>query len=104
MYDRSDYYKECLEIAANDLGIILTKEQVEHFAGAVEGAHENESMAFPSPDRPDTEGDLRRELAREKSKIVCEECKGKGRVTEYGPVHSYNSQCHRCHGEGKVIP
>lgn len=103
-YGRYEYYKECIEIAASDLGLKLTTEQVEHFAGAVEGAYENEGMAFPSPERPDTEADLRRQLAREQSKVVCRECDGRGRVITPGPHHSSDSQCWKCHGAGKINP
>lgn len=103
-YGRYEYYRECVEIAASECGATLTKEQLDYIGASVEGSVENVGMAFPCPDRPDTEGDLRRELAREQSKVVCGECKGRGWITEHGPSHSATSQCHICYGAGKVIP
>lgn len=46
---RFEYWKECVEIAADECGANLTPEQIEHIAGSVEGWHENYGMAFDSP-------------------------------------------------------
>ncbi len=40
-----DYWKECIESAFDDAGIIATDEQIEDVAGSVEGGHDNYGMA-----------------------------------------------------------
>ncbi len=104
---QKDYWTECVEIAFCDAGIAATPEQIEIVAGAVEGGHENYGMAFyqpPSGEHTESEvARLKRELSEERRKVVCGECKGVGRVTEQGPYHSYNSECSKCRGEGRVL-
>lgn len=100
-----DYWKESVEIAFNDYGIVATKEQIEGVARDMEGSHENIGQAFYQP--PAGEhlreeiNNLKRELEKERRKEVCPECKGKGRITTYGPYHSGNSECMKCRGNGK---
>ena len=48
-YDKSDYYAECVEIAADEVGLKLTAEQAKYIGEAVEGAVDNVGMAFYSP-------------------------------------------------------
>lgn len=48
-YDKSDYYAECVDIAADEVGLKLTAEQAKYIGEAVEGAVENVGMAFYSP-------------------------------------------------------
>lgn len=105
-YGRDDYYRECIETAAEECGLDITREQADYLAGAVQGARENESMAFPAPESP-YPGEIRRlkeELSKERSKVVCRECGGRGHITTYGPCHSATSQCWKCNGEGRVLP
>jgi hypothetical protein len=45
----SDYWEECVACAADECELVLTKEQLQCLAGAVEGAHDNYGMAFYSP-------------------------------------------------------
>ena len=40
-----DYWRECIEIAFEEAGIIATDEQIEDVAGSVEGGHDNYGMA-----------------------------------------------------------
>lgn len=51
VYDK--YWIESVEIAADESGATLTKEQIEYIAGSVQGAHENYGMAFYSPPSSD---------------------------------------------------
>jgi hypothetical protein len=44
-----DYWKECIGIAADECGLILTDAQLDSLAGAAESWHENYGMAFYSP-------------------------------------------------------
>lgn len=48
-----DYWKECIEIAAEECDLTLTPEQLEGIAGSVSGGHENYGMAFYSPPASD---------------------------------------------------
>ena len=40
-----NYWKECISIAVDELGLALTDEQIDYLADAVEGGHENYGMA-----------------------------------------------------------
>lgn len=44
-----DYWKDCISQAADDVGLIIANEHLNHLADAVEGAHENYGMAFYQP-------------------------------------------------------
>lgn len=104
-YTRTDYYEECIETWASDEGVSLTRDQIASLAGAIQGAHENESQAFYTPSAGPSEADrLRDELRKERSKAVCPECKGTGTSVIHGPCHSGVSQCFKCHGDGRVSP
>lgn len=43
---REEYYEECIGIAAEDCGLVITREQTKYLADAVYGANQNERMAF----------------------------------------------------------
>ena len=51
--DTLDYWKECIEIAADEGGFELTESQIVHLAESVQGGHENYGMAFYSPPSSD---------------------------------------------------
>lgn len=101
-----DYWQECIAEAFEDAGITATKEQIETVVSWVEGAHENYGMAtgsdcIPNPLVLENES-LKKELTKERDKVICEECNGKGRIITQGPCHSSNSECYKCRGEGRV--
>lgn len=48
-YEKSDYYTECVDSAADEVGLKLTAEQAKYIGEAVEVAVENVGMAFYSP-------------------------------------------------------
>lgn len=103
-----DYWKEAVSCALDEAGITASDEQIEQIAGAMESSHENYGMAFghdciPNPLQLEN-ARLSRELRVEREKIVCKECKGKGRIISHGPYHSSDTQCWVCRGEGKVSP
>lgn len=103
---RTDYWIECLESTFDEHGIEATPEQIAAVATDIEGARENMSMAFPVPESP-YPGEIKRlqaEVATERSKVVCPECKGSGSYFHPGPYHSSSGACFKCHGEGKVLP
>lgn len=105
-YDRVDYYAEGLAEFLDEAGVVATPEQIRQIAEGVAGAVENVGQAFYQPENPAPrrEAELQRELAKERSKVVCPQCKGGGRLYFQGPYHSSDTGCWKCHGEGKVIP
>ena len=110
-YDRDDYWQEAFEIAMDDAGCgellkQMSKEQRAEIGGALCGASENEGMASHMPENPlHSENErLSRKLRWQKVLIYCETCNGRGRIITPGPYHSSDSQCWKCHGDGKVHP
>jgi hypothetical protein len=102
---KMDYWKECIEEALEDSKLNASEDQIQNITNWVESAHDNYSMATGSdciPDPVNLENEaLRKELKAEREKVICRECNGNGRITEQGPVHSYNSECSNCRGEGR---
>lgn len=99
-----DYWAECISEALDDSNLQASKEQIESIAGWVEGAHDNYGQmhghdCIPNPQTLEIE-ELKKELKKERAKVICRECNGNGRIIEHGPVHSYNSECSNCRGEG----
>lgn len=103
-----DYWTECIDIAAEECCLALTDEQRSCLAESVSGGHENYGMAFYSP--PAGEHlkneilDLEQRLKREREKVHCEHCGGRGSITTYGPAHSATSTCWKCKGDGRHDP
>ena len=99
-----DYWEECIREALEDANLKADETQIDTLVSWVEGAHENYGMAhghdaIPNPLSLEIES-LRSELKKEKDKVICDECNGKGRIITNGPVHSYNSSCSKCRGDG----
>lgn len=66
-----DYWRECIDIAFDEAGIEATDEQREEVAGAVEGGHENYSMAHGyDVQRSPVETEKDRVIARLKAEIA----------------------------------
>jgi hypothetical protein len=101
-----NYWEECLAESLDEHGVTATKEQLALIAKDVAGAHECYGMSFHQPENPLVrELDVTRAaLKREQEKVGCKVCKGSGRIISHGPYHSSNSQCDKCHGEGKHQP
>ena len=59
--NKTDYWRECIETAAEECGLLLTREQLECMAADVEGCHENYGMAFYSPPPSDRIAEVERE-------------------------------------------
>jgi len=59
--DRLDYWKECISIAAEECGAVLTDTQISEIAESVQGGHECYGMAFYSPPASDRYSDIERE-------------------------------------------
>lgn len=100
-----DYWEECLSDALCEVGIDVSPEQLKTIAKAVENAHENYGLAFYNPGSSHIVRELaetKRKLVHERNKVVCPECRGAGTRITNGPCYFAESQCSRCHGEGKV--
>ena len=97
------YWKECIEDAFAEAGIVATPEQVDDVVSTVEGAHENYSMAYPVPESPYPAeiNRLEKALVREREKILCRVCNGRGVLRSDGPAHYSISRCYKCNGDGR---
>ena len=103
-----DYWNECISEALDDAGVSATPDQINIVAAWAEGAHENYGMshgydAIPSYSELEVNR-LKRELDKERRKISCHECSGRGELVSHGPCHSATSQCWKCCGAGRVDP
>ena len=83
----TDYWRECIAEAFEDAKITATDEQIANVAGWAESASDNYGAAIgydciPNPETERAER-LKRELAVERGKVMCPECKGAGRIVEY---------------------
>lgn len=101
----TDYWKTCIEEAVSELGITVTDEQLKDLSEWVEGAHDNYGMAHGHDCIPNPLASENRRLAKaleiEREKIHCEGCNGTGRIYSQGPHHGSDTQCWKCHGEGR---
>lgn len=59
--DTSDYWKECISIAADECGLELTSDQLDYLASSAEAGHEHYGMAFYSPPASDRYSEIERE-------------------------------------------
>lgn len=110
MNDTKSYWKESVESSLEEHGVAATTNQIEQIAGDMQISQDQFGMAFGHDvaDRnlrgsKDSEiADLHRKLQREKDKVHCKTCNGLGRIIEHGPCHSSESECYKCHGEGRL--
>lgn len=106
---REEYYAECISIAAEEIGLALTADQVASLADAVCGAAENESMAFgrdvasanlhASQAREQDEIKQRLRYEQDVPRVRCECCKGLGYLRD-GWGREFG--CNDCHGKGST--
>lgn len=103
-----EYWTACVEEALSGVHCVLLPQEIKAIAEDVMGAHENYGLAFYSP--PSGEGyrneiaDLKRQIEKECSKVICRECKGSGSYYHPGPYHSSSGTCDACRGKGRVSP
>ncbi|ERU73810.1 hypothetical protein Q087_01772 [Pseudomonas aeruginosa C40] len=105
-YSREDYFAEGLGESLEEHGVVATSEQIKAIARDVVLFAENIGQAFYSPEDPRArEADsLRKELEKEREKVVCRVCQGTGNTVSHGPHHSAYSSCWRCNGAGRHAP
>ncbi|MET3924564.1 hypothetical protein [Devosia sp. 2618] len=109
---QDEYWQECISIAADDCGLLLTTAQLDCLASSVRGGHENYGMASGddvassnlSAYRDREKEDLLKAVRREKAKVTCRECNGHGRITMQAGPWTSNSECSKCRGEGRHDP
>jgi len=102
-----NYWKECVQSALEEAGLIATPEQVNIMADVVRGGHETHGMSYPAPENPliAEVSTLKKKLAREEDKITCTKCNGTGGWTVgIGNSHQAYERCWKCHGKGRVDP
>lgn len=61
---KNDYWEECISVAAEECGAVLTREQVAYIAESVSTSHECYGMAFYSPPASDRLRDIESEYKR----------------------------------------
>jgi hypothetical protein len=103
---RAEYWVECVAIAFEDCGLTATSEQITAVAADVQSGAENIGQAFYQPESPlpGRIAELERRLKVEVNKITCRACNGYGRIREYFGTFMSDSQCSKCHGEGRHSP
>jgi hypothetical protein len=108
--DLEEYWRITSEDALCEAGLAATQEQIDEVgwrfqrAAEVHGEYTG-AYLIPDPMREEN-AKLLTLLNKERSKVFCRECQGTGRLIEnFGPVgRSSNSECWKCHGEGKLDP
>ena len=99
-----NYWQECIAEALESAGIVASNQQRDLVAEFVESAHDNYGMAHGHDCIPNPLAEENKRLSKilqdEKSKVVCQECWGRGSVTYGDGVRSATSSCSSCHGEG----
>ena len=106
-----DYWRDCISEAFEESKIEATPEQIDNVAAWAEGAHENYGMATGSDvasanlssAHEREKADLLRALRQEQDKVMCQECRGRGRIVFNFGNRSSNSECWKCHGAGRHL-
>lgn len=109
---RDAYWRECIGNAAEECSLSLTEEQLDALADAAQSGHENYVMAsgegvassnWHAAHKQEL-ADTRKALQREKDKVTCRSCSGRGwNLIRYGTRES-RDECHKCHGDGRHDP
>lgn len=110
--NRSEYWIECVSEALETAGVVATQDQIKSIARDMEGGHECIGMAFGddvasanlSAHREREDSALKAELRREKEKRGCPTCGGRGRLQYSAGPWAVDTQCSKCHGDGKIHP
>lgn len=99
-----DIWYECIADAFDEAGIEATPEQIEMVAAWAQNTHENWGLSQPSPESPypGRIKELERELERERTKVTCDECGGRGYRYEGIGTFFVSSRCDKCRGEGRI--
>ncbi|MDX1117068.1 hypothetical protein GOL29_03330 [Sinorhizobium medicae] len=109
-----DYWADALGDALCEIDKFnaLTSEERAKVAKSLHMAHECYGIAFGhdvisrnySAARRDEEGRLRKEVQRERDKVVCRECGGAGRLRYNSGPWAVDTGCMKCNGDGRHDP
>ncbi len=105
--NKLSYWLEAVDSSFDEHGVLSTEELRLKIAEDMLAAYDNIGMAFYEPTGDGAESlieKLRKELREEKSKEVCNECKGKGGWNIGMGTFTSPQTCNRCDGSGKVLP
>lgn len=104
--NHAEYWQECLAQSFEEHGVTATTEQLAAIAKDVEGSHQNYGMAFYEPENPmiDELKQAKAALRKERDKVFCRPCAGSGRLRYNAGPWGIDTQCNKCHGEGKHAP
>lgn len=106
-----EYWKECISIAADECGLVITDKQLNELADSVQGGYENFDMAFGyDVASRNWESDESKELKRIKreqdnrriwvaSTKPCRVCTTTGLVRD---GWGRDMTCPECNGEGRI--
>jgi hypothetical protein len=102
------YWEDALGEALSEIDAysVLTGDQQKAVAKSLMFAHECFGMSFYTPPSPEP-SEIKRleaELRKERSKVGCPTCGGRGRLSYNAGPWGVNTGCHTCRGEGKVLP
>lgn len=103
-----EYWKECISISADEIGLVLTNEQLEWLAEGVKGGFENYNMDH-GHDCIRGESEESKELQKLKAKIEkqriyiattqpCRHCSDGTAQDSWGR----DCTCRRCNGTGRI--
>ena len=101
---RLDYWREAVQDSLDTHGVTATEAQIRAVASDMELSHESVGMAFHVPPGNPMQSEideLRSQLAAERSKVTCADCRGSGVEITPGPHHSSESECFKCRGAGR---
>lgn len=65
----TEYWKECISIAAEECGLVITEDQLTALSESVENGHDNYGMAFYSPPPSDRISEIDREHKQEIARL-----------------------------------
>ena len=104
-----EYYAECISIAADECGLIITTEQALYIGDAVLGSVENFSMSYgydvassnlrAAGERADDDIKQRLHYEQTVSRTRCRTCQGHGFTRD---VWGRDSGCNDCGGKGNT--
>lgn len=104
-----EYWIECVAQSLDEHGVQASQEQIEAISKDIKNGHEMYGEAFghhfiPNPLAAENKR-LAAEVVKEREKVICKECKGKGHIISYGSgTLMSESQCWKCRGDGRHSP
>lgn len=99
---KKEYWKESIAEILDDAKISYNHDQLDEIVEGIISSYESMDLAFPVPPNPliERNKELQKALKREKEKVICKKCKGKGHTTFDDGVRSATSSCFYCNGRG----